>query len=457
MTPPPPVISALAAGFRAGGVRICTNHPGFHSQRLAAALSCPVTSRSERAAMAFGWGASLAGARTVVTLKNVGLNDAADPFVNAMFVGCHGGLVIVVFDDVEIEQSQLPLDSRLYASLPGGIWIEPRSVAEAARWATRSFELSERFGTPIVLRITNALCHAAVMDRLPENASPGEKMFSRDPARWVVHPANVARLTALRQRRCEQIQAWSDAEPVACGAVKGGEPLTLLVGAMPEGTQVGDNWLAVDRLPLPVAAISAARRASRVTVREHGRAHAASALASALLGDRIEMVPFSMPDVPRSYHDRDWYEPLFGPLRSLPNRVVIGDLGSHTMDPHRTIDACLCYGASVAVAAGVAAAAPDLRVICVTGDGAFAHSGAAGLAEAVDRTLTLVVFVIDNGGCRDTGGQRISVDWPSPAEGLRVVERDFGRDRPCDVDEVAAWFSAGGTTVVRCRFVDGCE
>ena len=456
MTPPPPVISALAKGFRAGGMRICTNHPGFHSHRLAAALNCPVTSRSERAAMAFGWGSSLAGARTVVTFKNVGLNDAADPFINAMFVGCHGGLVVVVFDDIEIEQSQLPLDSRLYAALPGGIWIEPRSVAEAARWAARSFELSERFGTPVVLRVTNALCHATGTDQPVETAAPGARGFSRDPARWVVHPANVVRLRELQQRRCEQVQAWSDAEPVACGAVEEAAPLTLLMGTVPDGTQVGDNWLAVDRLPLPAGAIAAARQASRVTVREHGRGHAASVLASALLGDRIEMVPFSMPDVPRSYHDRDLYEPLFGPLRSLPNRVVIGDLGSHTMDPHRTIDACLCYGASVAVAAGVAAAAPEQRVICVTGDGAFSHSGAAGLAEAVDRTLPLVVFVIDNGGCQDTGGQRISVDWPSTANGLRVVHRDFGRGRPCRVDEVAAWFSAGGTTVVRCRFVDGC-
>ena len=96
----PPVIAALAAGFRAGGVTICANHPGFHSHELAAAIGCPVTSRSERAAFAFGWGASLAGARTVVALKNVGLNDAADPFINALFVGCHGGLVVVVFDDI---------------------------------------------------------------------------------------------------------------------------------------------------------------------------------------------------------------------------------------------------------------------------------------------------------------------------------------------------------------------
>lgn len=452
---PPPVIAALAAGFCAGGVRMCANHPGFHSHQLAAALACLATSRSERAAMAFGWGASLAGARTVVTLKNVGLNDAADPFVNAMFVGCHGGFVVVVFDDIEIEQSQLPLDSRVFAALPGGIWIEPRSVADAGRWAARSFGLSERFNAPVVIRITNLLCHAAA-DEQPVAAAPlAEREFVRQPERWVVHPANVARLAAMQRERCAQIQAWSDAEPVAGGPVQGDRPLSLLVGAVPLDAAAGADWLAIDRLPLAAAAIAAARQASCVTIREHGRGHVAGLVAAALLDDRVQATPFEMPDVRRSYHDRDWYEPLFGPLRSLPGRVVIGDLGSHTMDPHRTIDACLCYGASVAVAAGVAAAAPNRRVICVTGDGAFAHSGAAGLAEAVDRGVSLVVFVIDNGGCRDTGGQRISIDWPVASPGLRVVEREFDVASPCRIDEVAGWLAAGGTTVVRCRFGEG--
>lgn len=456
MMSPPPVITALATGFRAGGVTVCANHPGFHSHELAAALGCPVTSRSERAALAFGWGASLAGRRTVVTMKNVGLNDAADPFVNALFVGCHGGLVVVVFDDVEIEQSQLPLDSRHFATLPGAIWIEPRSVADAASWAAHSFELSERFGAPVVVRITNALCHATATATQPAFTAVGKLEFSRDPARWVVHPANVARMRPLQEERCRQIHAWSDAEPIAGGPVRAGESLTLAVGAVPAASSAGTNWLAIDRLPLPAAAVAAARSASRVMVFEHGRGHVAALLAAELAGGRIESSAFGMPKLPRSYHDRDWYEPLFGPLRSLPDRIVIGDLGSHTMDPHRTIDACLCYGASVAVAAGVAAAAPGRRVICVTGDGAFAHSGTAGLAEAVDRGVPLVVFVIDNGGCRDTGGQRISVDWPAESAGLRVVEREFDRGRPYQIAEVADWLAGGGTTVVRCRFRDGC-
>lgn len=448
------MIAALAAGFRAGGVTLCANHPGFHSHELAAALGCRVTSRSERAALAFGWGASLAGARTVVTMKNVGLNDAADPFVNALFVGCHGGLVVVVFDDIEIEQSQLPLDSRHFAVLPGGIWIEPRSVPDAFRWGARSLELSEQFGAPVVLRITNALCHAAAAEFSRSATEIGSLTFTRDPARWVVHPANVARLRALQEERCGRIEAWSDAEPVAGGNVRAGEPLTLVVGAVPIAASDSSSWLAIDRLPLPAAAVAAARGASRVVVTEHGRGHVATMLAAELAGGRIESASFGMPDLPRSYHDRDWYEPLFGPLRSLPDRIVIGDLGSHTMDPHRTIDACLCYGASVAVAAGVAAAAPSRRVICVTGDGAFAHSGAAGLAEAVDRGVPLVVFVIDNGGCRDTGGQRISVDWPADSAGLRVVEREFDRGHPCRIAEVADWLAGGATTVVRCRFRD---
>ena len=450
----PPVVAALAAGFRAAGVRICANHPGFHSHTLAAALGGTVTSRSERSAMEFGWGASLAGARTVVTLKNVGLNDAADPFINSLFVGCHGGLVVTVFDDIEIEQSQLRLDSRMYALEHGGIWVEPRSVADAGRWAARSFDLAEQFGAPVVIRITNILCHAA------EGAGPvgevayGHRSFLRSPARWVVHPANVASLRELQAARLARIQAWSDAEPFACGSLAANQPLTLVFGAAPSGERASENWVAVDRLPLPAGVIDAARRAQHVTVREHGHGYVAAAVGRAMAGESVESAPFFMPDLPRVYHKRNWYEPLFGALRRIPDRIVIGDLGSHTMDEHRTIDACLCYGGSVSVAAGVAAAAPALRVICVRGDGGFAHSGAAGLAEMVDRGLTVVVFVMDNGGCQDTGGQWVSCDWPQSSKGLRIVDREYGASRPCPVDEIKGWFAAGGVTVVRCRFPD---
>jgi TPP-dependent indolepyruvate ferredoxin oxidoreductase alpha subunit len=117
------------------------------------------------------------------------------------------------------------------------------------------------------------------------------------------------------------------------------------------------------------------------------------------------------------------FDALYEALRSFPDRVVCGDLGSFTMDPARTIDACLCYGASVAVAIGCSLARPAGPVFCVTGDAAFLHSGQACLEEGQTRGARLVVVVLDNCGARSTGGQTIpSTLRPPPGLPVHCIE-----------------------------------
>lgn len=445
----PDVVNALADGFRQSGCDLCTNHPGFYSQGLAALLGCEVISRSERAAFATAWGASLVGRRAVVTFKNVGLNDAADPFVNAAFVGCHGGLVCVVFDDIDVEQSQLRLDSRFYRSAGDALWLEPTSIQDAYRWAARAFELSESFETMVVIRITNILLHACG-PHTPEIPSPRpRKAFARVPGRWVMHPSNVQALTENRIQRRVRLKKWSDSEPTAARWPQGDEELSVLVGAQLPGGPATGAWVRLDRYPIPSCIPQAVKQASRTAVYEHGDGHARQAILAETHGSTVLSVPIAVSNPNREYHSRNWYEPLYAAIRRLNARVVIGDIGSHAMDPAQTLDACLCYGSSVAVAAGAAAAAPEHQVMCVTGDGGFSHSGRDGLAEAVDRRVTLVIFVIDNGGCRDTGGQAVSIDWPEPGPNLRVQRLNFSAATPLTVKQLESWFAAGGVTLVR--------
>lgn len=445
----PDVVNALADGFRQSGCDLCTNHPGFHSQRLAALLGCDVTSRSERAAFATAWGASFVGRRAVVTFKNVGLNDAADPFVNASFVGCNGGLVCVVFDDIDVEQSQLRLDSRFYRPAGDALWLEPTSIQDAYRWAARAFELSEIFETMVVIRITNILLYARGPHRPEISAPRPHKAFARVPGRWVMHPSNVKALTNNVIQRRSRLKEWSDSEPT-CGCLPNDdEEFSVLVGAQPPGEPPPGAWARLDRYPIPSCILHAVARASYTAVHEHGDGHARLAILSATHGSTVLSFPLAGPEPNRVYHSRDWYEPLYGAIRQLDTRVVIGDIGSHTMDPAQTLDACLCYGSSVAVAAGAAAAAPERRVVCVTGDGGFSHSGREGLAEAVDRRVNLVVLVIDNGGCQDTGGQAVSIDWPEPRNGLRVERLNFSAATPLTIKKIESWFKASGVTLVR--------
>lgn len=114
------VLEAMAEALKKGGIQAAYNFPGFHSHKLFDLLDGGITSTNEKIAYELAWGSSQAGRPTLVTFKNVGLNDAADPFVNSLLTGAGAGLVLVVTDDIELQGSQCILDSRHYFSFYGG-------------------------------------------------------------------------------------------------------------------------------------------------------------------------------------------------------------------------------------------------------------------------------------------------------------------------------------------------
>jgi TPP-dependent indolepyruvate ferredoxin oxidoreductase alpha subunit len=122
------------------------------------------------------------------------------------------------------------------------------------------------------------------------------------------------------------------------------------------------------------------------------------------------------------------------------------------MDPSRTIDACLCYGVSVGVATGAALAASNSRVFCITGDGAYLHSGRSALDEAVARGVTLTVILFDNGGCLGTGGQRIPGSLQVPDAGVLAIDVTFpeaeAEKLAAALDRCLAW---QGVSVLRVK------
>jgi indolepyruvate ferredoxin oxidoreductase alpha subunit len=111
-------LQAVAWGLLDGGVAFVTTYPGFYAHELAERLGVQAFSVNEKNALAIAWGASLAGIRSATLFKNVGLNDAADPYVNACMLGVRAGMVLVVLDDIDVEQSQIQQDSRPYADFP---------------------------------------------------------------------------------------------------------------------------------------------------------------------------------------------------------------------------------------------------------------------------------------------------------------------------------------------------
>lgn len=406
-------IEALASGLLDGGLRIASNFPGFHSHELFALCGGTQPSVNERTAYSLAWGAAFAGARSAVMLKNVGLNDAFDPFLNSHLTDINAGLVVVVFDDVEVEGSQCRLDSRHAFDVFGGLWLEPGSAPQAYALARAAFEWSEQFQVPVVIRVTNALLRKQGDIRRLPRAADRTCGTVRAPERFVLHPANHrAQIASLRHKN-RQIAAWVEHRyAVKNSGARRGEVLRLRVGAARSASSAIDLFT----YPLPNRMLQRFMAGSReVRVSELGDGFVREkirALANGIIVREQTVRRAGEAAVHRVDHR---FENLFGQLRALPRRLVCGDIGSFTMDAPRTLDACLCLGSSVAVAIGAAMAAPRCSVIAVTGDAGFLHSGKPALEEAAVRGLRLSVVVIDNAGSQATGGQVIPGVIAAPA------------------------------------------
>ena len=427
------LIKILAEAVQDAGCQHYANYPGFHANELHAALGASVTSTDEKNAFAYAWGCSMMGESALVTFKNVGLNDAADAFLGAHFTGCRGGLVLILFDDCDIQHSQTRIDVRPYFSIYGGLWLEPRHLADAYEQTKNAFEYSERFQIPVVVRITNILYDMGMTTAvMPEiHRSKAERsMFPElerrsDSSPYVVHPSEAWRmernLIAKKSDIADFVETLYDDAAYSTDIVMGAKrnirvkkPLRLFTLPLPQ-KKIQALFSKVDREVLHVY--------------EHGPTPFIKQQIDQILSapgcQYHNMEPDS--NLHPKYHNHTYMEKLFSGIRDVTGAIVCGDLGNFTMDPGRTLHLCLCYGVSVAVAMGVADTNRGKRkTFCITGDAAYLHSGQQCLYEMVERKVDVTVFVLENGGALGTGGQHIPGNLSNHPEEVRVFELDYG-------------------------------
>ena len=446
-------IKAMAEGIIDAGCSHYANYPGFHSNELHSALDCKVTSSDEKNAFAFAWGCSMAGKRAAVSFKNVGLNDAADAFLGALFVGCRAGLVLILFDDCDIQHSQSRIEIRPYFQIYGGLWLEPRNVAELYSLTKSAFLWSERFGLPVVIRITNILYEQGLREVswkrsvLPPSQFPALERFE-DSSPYVVHPSEAWRMERELKLKNEKIQdfveelyEWEDEQL----------PKEVVFGAKRE--IMVKNPLRLFTLPLPqklIRRLFPLDALDNVMVYEHGasdfvKKQMEQILSPIKLSGRI-MSPPAM--IKSKYHNNSYIEKLFSVLRNVSDSIICGDLGGYTMDPHRTLQLCLAYGVSPAVSMGVAEAIPQKKVFCVTGDAAYLHSGQQCLYEMLERKVNLTVFVLDNGGALGTGGQAIPGNLQVHPDGVSFYELDYLDTMPNEMEDFVNKLPENGVNLV---------
>lgn len=453
---------AVALGALHAGLKGVYAYPGTPSTEItefiqkseaasAAGIHC-TWSTNEKTAMEEALGMSYAGCRSMVCMKHVGMNVAADAFVNAAMTGVNGGLVVVAADDPSMHSSQNEQDSRFYGKFAMIPMLEPSTQQEAYEMTGYAFDLSEKEKLPVLLRLTTRLAHSrAAVSVQPGPDSPVRLPAAKDPSSWVLLPGNARKrndyLTSI-QTHLSDIASFSpftfitggkdDADTgiiasgtgwnyvMENGAAETGFPV-LKIGQYPlpeqkikEFAASCDNILVVeDGQPFIEEQVRAiAGSGTRVLGKLTGNLPRTGELNPDSVGKALGKEPvqfYAKPQniVPRppalcqGCGHRDVYIALNKVLASYPDARVFADIGCYTLGalpPFCAIDSCVDMGASITMAKG-AADAGLYPAVAVIGDSTFTHSGMTGLLDAVNDRSNITVVISDNLTTAMTGGQ----------------------------------------------------
>lgn len=410
-------LEAIAEALKSGGIRAAYNFPGFNSHKLFDYLGGGITSTNEKIAYELAWGSSQAGKPALVTFKNVGLNDAADPFINSMLTGAGSGLVLAVFDDIELEGSQCILDSRHYFGFYGGLWLESFDFTSAIVLAEAAPQLSHIFDIPVVLRLTNRAVRFEEKDaqpfisaeRIVELAETfAGKQFMEPQVEPLVHPVNGDAHRKLIATKNKVIQRFVDElhRLINLDGIKGN-----VYSGYTEAS--ADSHIVA--LPVPTKSVGDIKAVHEigdaVIAKELALQTATAKFATRTLGYNAKNA--------NHYIITPRYERLFQLLK--PHyEYITGDLGEYTKDTLHTLTHCLCFGSAISAATGMIEAGK--KTLAITGDASFYHSAKNAIIEAELRDVPIKVGLIDNGGSQGTGGQKIPGVMP---DNIGVTEIDF--------------------------------
>ena len=207
---------AIAQGAWEAGVTVGAAYPGTPStETLENLVTKPDVycewAPNEKVALEVGLGASLGGVRALVTMKHVGVNVAADPFMSAANTGVNAGLVLLAADDPSCYSSQNEQDSRHYAAFGRVPCLDPADSQEAYEFAQRAFEVSEQFDTLVMLHETMRIAHTRTMVEVKgERVVPEPLAYESQPEKYVMMPANAVRRTLAANDREDALVAWAE-------------------------------------------------------------------------------------------------------------------------------------------------------------------------------------------------------------------------------------------------------
>lgn len=434
---------AVARGAYEAGVKVATAYPGTPSTEITEEISrydevYSEWSPNEKVALEVGIGAAIRGARTLVSMKHVGLNVACDPLFTSVYTGVNAGLVIAVADDPSVFSSQNEQDTRLTAVSARIPVIEPSDSREAKDFTKAAFEISEKYDTPVILRITTRVAHSQSQVELCEREERHVKEYKKDIAKYVMMPANAKRKHVEVEERLEKLS--EDANGFSFNQIEegDGEIGIICAGGVYQFVKEALPNASVLKLgmsyPLPYKLIEKfAKSVKRCIVAEELAPHietlvkahgikvegknlfplngefSASLIRERVLGEKIGHKAAEVPARPPVLCSGCPHRGVFYVLSKLKLNVL-GDIGCYTLGavaPLSAMDAVVCMGASIGMAIGFDKADPEAHKhsVAVIGDSTFCHSGVTGLMDAVYNRSNVTVIILDNRTTGMTGHQ----------------------------------------------------
>lgn len=450
---------AIARGAWEAGCNVGCAYPGTPSTEIIENLSkydevyCE-WSTNEKVALDVASGATFAGARALVAMKHVGLNVASDTLFSMSYSGATGGLVIVSADDPGMWSSQNEQDNRWYAMFAKIPMIEPSDSQEAKDFTKIAFTLSERFDTPILVRITTRIAHSKTVVELGNRVEHKPSGYKKDVKRRLFMPMYARLRHPIVEDRLKKVQEFNDDFEKnyiewgnEIGVVTSGISYQYVKEAIPDASILKISIT----YPLPIKLIKQfAKKVKKLYVVEEGDPFLEiqiKALGIKVTGkekipicDELDQIKvketFGQPVV---YESQTTNLPARPPVLcpGCPHRPVFyainklklyatGDIGCYTLGalpPLNAMDTCICMGGSIGEAHGINVATPEMskKIVAIIGDSTFFHAGIPPLIDIVYNQSSTTVIILDNLTTAMTGHQ------PHPGTGKTAKNEDAPR------------------------------
>ena len=471
---------AIARGAYEAGVKVSAAYPGTPSTEISENIALydeiyAEWSPNEKVATEVAIGASISGVRAMASMKHVGVNVASDPLYTVSYSGVNGGLVLVAADDPGLYSSQNEQDTRCVARAANVPVLEPSDSQEAKDFVKLAYELSEKYDTPVIVRTTTRLAHSQGTVTLEERNVPEDKVYERNPAKYVMMPGNAIgrhvyveqRMKALAEDGADFAINRAEYNDTSIGFITSGIPYQYVKEVCPNASVLKLGMVH----PLPKKLIEEfASKVEKLYIFEElepvieeqvkswgipavGKElftvqgeYSANMIREKILKEAMDVkAPAKVPARPPILCPGCPHRSVFSVLSRLGIHAA-GDIGCYTLGavaPLSVIDTTICMGASISTLHGMEKAKGKDYIknwAAVIGDSTFMHTGVNSLMNMVYNQGTGTVIILDNSTTGMTGHQDHAATGKTlkgevvPAISIYHLCRSMGIEHVTEVD-----------------------